>query len=162
MAILDATDRRILALLQGNARISNAEIARKVGKAASAVLERIRKLEERGVIESYDTRIDPEALGYDLTAFVQISKDSNSACRHPELDIAEIPGVQEVHVIAGEFCYLAKVRAGSMAELHDIINDHIPSIDGVGSTSSLISLRTVKESSALPLQITDESGADAA
>ena len=50
-----------------------------------------------------------------------------SSCRHPELQIAELPGVQELHVIAGDFCYLAKVRAGSMAELHDIINDAIPS-----------------------------------
>ena len=139
MAILDATDRYILAMLQNNARVSNAEIARQVGKAASAVLERIRKLEERDIIQGYDTRIDPEALGYELLAFVQITKDSSSSCRHPELEIAELPGVQEVHVIAGDFCYLAKVRAGSMAELHDIINDAIPSIDGVGSTSSLIS-----------------------
>ncbi|HSF41563.1 MAG TPA: Lrp/AsnC family transcriptional regulator, partial [Thermoanaerobaculia bacterium] len=70
--MIDDTDRQILTILQSNARISNAEIARQVGMAPSAILERIRRLEAKGVIQGYETRINPEALGLGLLAFVYV------------------------------------------------------------------------------------------
>src|SRR5215204_574264 len=107
--MIDEIDRQILNILQQNARTSNAEIARQVGMAPSAVLERIRKLETRGVIRGYEARIDPEALGLNLLAFVFVRADDIGGASTGEA-LARIPEVQEVHHIAGEDCYLAKVR----------------------------------------------------
>lgn len=154
MVALDETDRRILAILQEHGRVSNAEIARQVGKAPSAVYERIRKLERKGVITGYEARLDPAAVGMELLAFVQVRKECTTECPHPEEEIAELPGVQEVHVVAGDYCYLIKVRAGSMAELHEIIDEQIPSIEGVSSTNTIVALKTIKESALLPVAST--------
>ena len=109
--MIDETDRQILSILQQNARTSNAEIARQVAMAPSAVLERIRRLETRGVIQGYEARINPEALGLDVLAFVFVrSTDFDGEAKTAEL-LADIPEVQEVHHIAGEDCFLLKVRA---------------------------------------------------
>src|SRR5262245_31048328 len=108
--MFDEIDLQILNILQQNARISNAEIARQVGMAPSAVLERIRKLETRGVIQGYEARINPESLGLHLLAYVFVRSEERLGDKHTGELLAQIPEVQEVHHIAGEDCYLAKVR----------------------------------------------------
>ena len=84
----------------------------------------------------------------ELLAFVLISKQCRKQSARPEVELAETPGVQEIHIIAGEYCYLVKVRAAGMEQLHDIINERIPSIEGVDATQTIIVLKTVKENSA--------------
>src|SRR5207245_3908179 len=109
--MINRLDVHILTILQKNSRTSNAEIARQVGLAPSAVFERIRKLEEKGIVKGYTAQIDPHAVGLGLVAFTFVrSNDRPGGIRTAEL-LAEIPEVLEVHHVAGEDCFLVKVRA---------------------------------------------------
>jgi len=148
---LDDTDLQILDALQENARISNAEIARRLGMAPSAILERIRKLETRGVIRGYRAQIDPLAVGRGLLAYVFVRVDERLGESLTGGRLAELPGVLEVHHIAGEDCYLAKVRAGDTASLGRLLRERLGSIPTVHSTRTTIVLETVKETARLPL-----------
>jgi Lrp/AsnC family leucine-responsive transcriptional regulator len=103
--MINEIDTQILNIIQQDARVANAEIARQVGLAPSAVLERIRKLEERGIIRGYATEIDASQIGFGLTAFVFVK---TSFCGSIGSVMAQIPEVLEVHDIAGEDCYLLK------------------------------------------------------
>lgn len=149
--MIDDTDLAILKLLQQNARTSNAEIARRVGMAPSAVLERIRKLEVRGVIQGYETRIDPEALGLHLLAFVFVASHRLAEENRIAQLLAGIEGVQEVHHIAGEDCFLVKIRARDAKSLGRLLRERFPDAGSVRSTRTTIVLETVSESSRLPL-----------
>jgi Lrp/AsnC family leucine-responsive transcriptional regulator len=151
--IIDETDLRILSILQGAARTSNAEIARQVDMAPSAVLERIRKLEESGIIRGYETRMHPEAFGLSLLAFVFVRTDDSARSRRTEETLAGIPEVQEVHHIAGEDCFLVKVRTSTPQALGLLLREKIGSMESVIATRTTIVLETQKESGQLPLQI---------
>src|SRR5579864_6832906 len=118
---MDSTDRKILNILQSDARTPNAELARQVGMAPSAVLERVRKLEERGVIKGYEARLDPKALEMGLLAFVLVRTDERVGHMQSEAALLEIPEVQEVHHVAGEDCYLLKVRAANTDALSALL-----------------------------------------
>ncbi len=138
-------------MLQDDARTPNAEIARRVGMAPSAVFERIRKLEERGVIHGYTAQIDPAALGLGLLAFVFVRAEEGMGAPDTERMLAEIPEVQEVHHVAGEDCFLVKVRLKDTTALGRLLRDGIGTMKTVRSTRSTIVLDTVKETSHLPL-----------
>jgi Lrp/AsnC family leucine-responsive transcriptional regulator len=155
--MIDGTDAIILNILQSSARTSNAEIARQVGLAPSAVFERIRKLEERGVIEGYAARIQPKAIGLPLLAFVFVRADDKPGAEQTARRVAEIPEVLEVHHVAGEDCFLAKVRAADTESLGRLLRERLGGIASITSTRTTIVLNTVKESAALPI----ESAADA-
>lgn len=149
--IFDAIDRQILAILQDNARISNAEIARQVGMAPSAVLERVRKLEERGVIEGYAARLSPRALGWGLVAYIFVRADEPLGQEDVGRVLADLPEVQEVHHVAGEDCYLVKVRTADPESLGRLLRERFGAIPSVRSTRTTVVLETVKESSSLPV-----------
>lgn len=148
---LDDTDLQILDALQENARISNAEIARRLAMAPSAILERIRKLEARGVIRGYQAQIDPRAVGRGLLAYVFVRVDERLGESLTGERLAELPGVLEVHHIAGEDCYLAKVRAEDTTSLGRLLRERLGSVSTVHSTRTTIVLETVKETGRLPL-----------
>ncbi len=148
--MFDDVDAKILTIVQKDARISNAEIARQVGMAPSAIFERIRKLETQGIIRGYETRLNPEALGLKLLAFVFVRTNEARYADTEEI-LADIPGVQEVHHVAGEDCYLLKVRVGSPQALGKLLRERIHTLDSVTSTRSTIVLQTVKETAELPL-----------
>lgn len=151
--MIDETDRQILSILQQNARTSNAEIARQVDMAPSAVLERIRRLEARGIIQGYEARINPEALGLNLLAFVFVrSTDFDGEAKTAEL-LAGIPEVLEAHHISGEDCFLLKVRAPDAKALGRLLRERIGGTGSVQSTRTTIVLETVCEESRLPLEI---------
>jgi len=155
--MIDATDRSILALLQENARISNSEIARQIGMAPSGVLERIRKLEKRGVIRGYEVRLAPEAVGAELLAFVLVRTDEPTAECTTGLALAKLPEVLEVHHIAGEDCYIAKVRTAGTNELGTLLRQSVGSIPTVVGTKTTIVLSSHKETGRLPLELEEES-----
>ena len=148
--MIDEIDRQILNILQQNARTPNAEIARQVGMAPSAVLERIRKLETRGVIRGYEARIDPEALGLNLLAFVFVRSDDRSGTSTGEV-LARIPEVQEVHHIAGEDCYLAKVRVRDAKTLGRLLRERFAGSGNVHSTRTTVVLESLRETTLLPI-----------
>jgi len=142
---LDHVDVRILEILQANARETQADIARAVGLAPSAVLERVRKLEGRGVIRGYTALIDPRAVALPLLAFVAVRSDEVGAEDRVAPALAEIPEVLEVHHVAGEDCYLVKVRARDAEDLGILLRTRLGRIPGVRSTRTTIVLETVKE-----------------
>jgi Lrp/AsnC family leucine-responsive transcriptional regulator len=138
-------------MLQNNARVPNSDIARQIGMAPSGVLERIRKLEARGIIKGYETRIDPKALDLDLVAFVFVQTKEYWGCEEAAALLSGIPGVQEVHNIAGEDCYLMKMRAADTESLWARLKEHLGPTDLIQSTRTTVVLNTVKESTELPL-----------
>lgn len=149
--MIDEIDTGILTILQNNARTPNAEIARQLEMAPSAILERIRKLEARGVITGYETRLCPEALGLGLVAFVFVRADERVGQAQAGTQLAAIPEVQEVHHVAGEDCYLVKVRVADTAALGRLLRERFGAIESVRSTRSTIVLTTLKETAQLPL-----------
>jgi len=151
--MIDAIDFQILNILQQNARTPNAEIARQVDMAPSAVFERIRKLETRGVIQGYEARINPEALGLNLLAYVFVRSEEQVSDRSTGELLAQIPEVQEAHHIAGEDCFVVKVRVPDARSLGRLLRERIGAISAVRSTRSTIVLETLRESAQLPLGI---------
>jgi Lrp/AsnC family leucine-responsive transcriptional regulator len=149
--MIDEMDRRILSLLQQDARLPNAEIARRVGMAPSATLERLRKLEERGVILGYEVRLDPKKLGLGLTAFIFIRAQGKNGEAEVGERLKAHPNVLEVHHIAGEDCFLAKVRATDTDDLGRMLRTEFSSMPHVVSTRTTIVLGTVKESARMPV-----------
>jgi Lrp/AsnC family leucine-responsive transcriptional regulator len=158
---INGKDLEILAIIQRDARISNAEIARQIGMAPSAVLERLRKLESRGVVRGYEARLDPHALGVGLLAFVFVRVEERVGSVRAGALLAEIPEVQEVHHVAGEDCYLVKVRCADPEDLGRVLRDRVGAIGEVRSTRSTIVLTTVKESAMLQLPAPEPEAAHA-
>ena len=149
--MIDSIDVKILSLLQKNARISNAEIARQLNMAPSGILERIRKLKERGIIEGYVTCLNPKVLNMDLLAYVFIKTNEKREKWDVAEMVAEIPEVLEIHDIAGEDCYLVKLRTKSTDALYELLRTKFGSIPSIASTRTTIVLRTIKETTMLPL-----------
>jgi Lrp/AsnC family leucine-responsive transcriptional regulator len=149
--MIDETDHQILTLLQDDARLPNAEIARRLGMAASAIHERVKKLEARGLIRGYEARLDPGPLGRKLLAFVFVGSDELPGQETTGGALAAIPEVLEVHHIAGEDCYLAKIRCADTEELGRLLRERFGTIPSVRSTRTTIVLGTLKESAKLPL-----------
>jgi Lrp/AsnC family transcriptional regulator, leucine-responsive regulatory protein len=148
---LDETDLKILSLIQPNAFLTNNELAKKVGLAPSAVLERIKKLEQKGVIEGYPTSIRPEALDLKLLAFIFIKSGEGPGNVGVASQLKKIPEVLELHHIAGEDCYLAKVRAQDPLSLIHLMREKFSRIPNILSTKTTIVLETLKEDNQLPI-----------
>lgn len=149
--MIDEIDATILDLLQENARISQADVARVVGLAPSAVLERIRKLESRGIIRGYAALVDPHALEQSMLAFISVRSEAapgDDAVAHA---LAKCPEVLELHHVAGDDCYLLKVRARDAEHIGQLLRHRFGRIPGVKSTRTTIVLETVKETPRLPV-----------
>lgn len=150
---MDAIDREILGILQQDARIPNNEIAKRVGIVPSATSERIRKLASRGLISNYETRLNSKSLGFGLVAFIFVRSHEPVSGYPTAHKLSEIPEVQEVHNIAGEDCYLIKVRVRDTEYLSHFLREKIGSIPEVHNTRTIIALETFKETSNLPIQL---------
>ena len=148
---IDEIDSRILIILQDNARTTQADIAKTVGLAPSAVLERIRKLEARGIIREYVAGIDPHVSNRALLAFVSVRTNQYGPEQPSARALAKIPEVLEIHHIAGDDCFLLKVRAKDAEHLGQMLRQQIASVPGVTSTRTTIVLETVKETSRIPI-----------
>lgn len=160
--MINELDRQILTILQKNARTSNAEIARQVGLAPSAIFERIRKLEERGVLRSYGAQLDPRAVGLGLVAFTFVRSNDRPGGIQTAEKLAEIPEILEVHHVAGEDCFLVKVRAADTESLGRLLRERLGKIGTITSTRTTIVLETVKEIVELPIASEEEAEAASA
>lgn len=142
---LDAKDRKILQLVQRDATLAQAVIARKVGLSTAAVSERLRKLEAAGVIRRWSAIVDAAALGAQFTAFVEVFFE------HPRYEAAflkrvlVLDEVLECHHVTGEFSLLLKLRVADMAALQELLLHQLGSHDGVRQTRTVMALSTVKE-----------------
>jgi Lrp/AsnC family leucine-responsive transcriptional regulator len=152
MPDLDRTDRRILALLQADGRLSVAELARRVHLSATPCLERLRRLERDGYIRGYSAELDPARLGAGLIAFVEILLDRTTPDvfnRFKEAVLSLDP-VQECHMVAGGFDYLLKVRVADMAAYRGFL-EQLAAIPGVQQTHTYVVMEEVKSTRAIPL-----------
>ena len=149
--MIDEIDRQIVTLLQQDARLSNAALAEAVGLTSSTVHERVKKLEKKGVIKGYVAVVDAEALGKPITAFIRLSVGFTTAgymeSKNSVMQVClEEPDVLECHGVAGEDCYILKVRAASPQALEKLI-EHIRCRAQVARSTTNIVLSTFKESS---------------
>jgi Lrp/AsnC family leucine-responsive transcriptional regulator len=149
--IIDELDSRILELLQDNARMTQSDIAKTVGLAPSAVLERMRKLEAKGIIRGYLAVIDPHVVDRALLAFVSVRTSEHGPEMPSAIALSEIPEVLEVHHVAGDDCYLLKVRARDAEHLGQLLRQKISSVPGVISTRTTIVLESVKETARIAM-----------
>ena len=147
--MINEIDNKILNILQGNSRTTNAEIARQVNMAPSAVLERIRRLEKRKVIKKYTVQINPVEVGRGLLAFIQVKANGPVVDLKVAKEISKITEVQEVHIVAGEDSYLVKVRVENPEALTQLLRTKFASIKSIRTTNTTIVLETVKETSEL-------------
>ena len=149
---LDTIELRLLGMLQDNARVSQADMARTVGLAPSAVLERLRKLEARGVVTGFAAVVSPRAVDLGQLAFVAVRVSGSAEQEENAGDrLAAVPEVLEVHHVAGEDCYLLKVRTRDAQHLGTLLRQRLGRIPGVVSTRTTMVLETVKETARLPL-----------
>jgi Lrp/AsnC family transcriptional regulator, leucine-responsive regulatory protein len=148
---LDSKDLEILVHLQPDSTLSNAELSKKLGMAPSAVLERVKKLEQKGIIQGYPTKINPAALNLKLLAFVFVKSSEGPGDESLAKHLAQLPEVLELHHIAGEDCYLLKIRAEDPQSLIRLMRDKFSKLSGILSTKTTIVLETLKESNYLPI-----------
>jgi Lrp/AsnC family transcriptional regulator, leucine-responsive regulatory protein len=149
-AEFDSVDRRILTLLQRDARISNVELARRIGLAPSAALGRVRRLERRKVILGYEARVNPKALNLGLTCFTFVRAEEPVGSTGTGHKLAKIPEVLEVHHTAGQECYLLKVRVADTDHLARLLKRYGLTPE-VRDTRTTIVLTTIKETASLPV-----------
>jgi Lrp/AsnC family leucine-responsive transcriptional regulator len=156
--MIDDISLQILKILQERARIPNVEVARQVGMAPSAVLERIRKLEKNGYIDGYEVRLNPRRLKRDLIAFITV------VCRRPGdaattgRYLSGLTAVQEVHHVAGGDGLLVKVRVRDTEELGRLIREELAADEGIAATETTVVMSTYKETALIPLDDIDLNG----
>lgn len=150
---LDRTDYRILSELQRDARISNAELARRINLSPTPCLERVRRLEAEGYILGYQARLDPEMLGLGLLVFVEITlqRTSREAFREFRRAVTSLDEVMECHLVSGNFDYLLKARVADMPAYRTLLGERLLSLPGVSSSRSYMVMERLKETEALPL-----------
>jgi Lrp/AsnC family leucine-responsive transcriptional regulator len=150
---IDKHDELILKNIQNNGRMTNSDLARSVGLAPSAVLERVRRLERSGVIRGYVALLDPRIVGQRLLAFIAVRTGDQPGEDRVARSLARMPEVLEVHHVAGDDCFLVKLRARDAEHLGELLKTKIGRIPGVRSTRTTIVLGTEKESPVLPVGV---------
>ncbi len=151
----DAIDRSILSLLQDNCKRPLAAIGEKVGLSAPAVVERIHKLEEAGVITGYSALLDARRLGVDVTAFIGVASDQPRAIGDLEARVAELDEVQECHHVTGQHTLLVKVKTRNTESLEDLI-ERVRALPGVSRTETMVVLSTSIERMRIALGLEEE------
>lgn len=149
----DATDARILNVLQRHGRISNAELAAQVNLSASACHRRVQQLEASGLIRDYVALLDPRKLGRKTVVFVEITLrgQADEILDAFERAVRAIPDVMECHLMAGSADYLLKVLAEGTEDFARIHRDHLARLPGVAQMQSSFALRTVMATTAIPV-----------
>ncbi|MEZ5555863.1 Lrp/AsnC ligand binding domain-containing protein [Haliea sp.] len=148
---LNRTDRRLLRLLQQDARTSYAELARQVGLSTTPCKERIKRLEREGIIRGYQAILDPEQLDAGLVVFVQIrlSRTSQDIFEEFKRSAFELPEVQECYLVSGNFDYLIKARVADMNAYRAFLGETLLTLPGVQESTSYVVMEQVKETLAL-------------
>lgn len=148
---LDATDRRILTILQRQGRISNADLAETVNLSASACHRRVQRLEQQGYIRDYVALLDERKLGRMTTVFVEItlSGQADEVLEAFEREVARVPDILECHLMAGSADYLLKVVAQDTEDFARIHRQYLAKLPGVSQMHSSFALRTVFRTTAI-------------
>lgn len=149
----DEIDVRILSLLQDNGRMTNVELAERVGLTAPPCLRRVRALELQGAISGYHAALDPAALGYNLTVFAMVSLKSQaeSDLRAFEQLVAEIPEVRECHMLNGEIDFILKIVAPDLQSFQQILTTKLTTAPNVEHVKTSLTIRTSKALPGVPV-----------
>lgn len=150
---LDVVDRRILAVLQENARISNVDLAEQVGMSPSPCWRRVKTLEDSGVIAKHVSLVDPAAVGLPVSVFVQVTleRQIETALETFEQTVLARPEVMECYLMTGDSDYLLRVVVADLSAYERFLMDHLTRLNGVASIKSSFALKQVKYRTALPL-----------
>ena len=150
---IDATDRRLLAVLQGDGRITNQELARRCGLSPAACFERVKRLRERGIITGYVATVDPDKLGRGLQVYVEVLLDrtTDDVFSAFAAHVHALEDVLECHMVAGGFDYLLKVRVRDMAAYRAFLGDVLAGMPGVRETRTYAVLEEVKRTLTIPV-----------
>lgn len=153
MFVIDSIDRRILQALQRDGRISNAQLSEEVNLSASACHRRVQRLEKEGWISGYVALLNPRKMGRPTTVFVEItlSGQADEVLDAFEKAVARVPDVLECHLMAGTADYLLKVVAGDTEDFARIHRRYLATLPGVAQMQSSFALRTVRQTTALPV-----------
>lgn len=151
--MLDRIDHNILALLQEEGRMTNVELADRVGLTAPPCLRRVRALEEAGVIRGYHAALDAVKLGYPITVFAMVSLRSQA--EHDlaafETHVAAIPEIRECHMLNGEIDFILKIVAGDLNAFQRILTTHLTPAPNVASVKTSLTIRTAKADPGIPV-----------
>ena len=152
---LDETDRTLLKHLQENARVSNAELARRIELSPPGLQKRIRKLEQAGIIEQYTTILNHETVGYDMLCFVQISlvRHESEFVQNFRKALQEMPEVLEAYHLTGEHDYLLKVVIRNRKHLEQFILETLTPVPGMDKIRTSLVLSGIKQTTAVPLDL---------
>lgn len=152
---LDEIDRRILAELQADGRITNVELAKRVGISPPPCLRRLRALEEAGVVEGYAARINAQALGYEVTVFAMVGLDSQAEAdlKAFEERVRGWPYVRECHMLNGEIDFLLKIVAPDLAQFQRFLTEKLTPAPHVASVKTSFTIRTSKAEAGVPLEV---------
>ena len=151
---LDLIDRKILGELQRNGRATTVELSERVHLSTTQCYRRQKRLEESGLIRDYVARLDPEKLGYKVTAFVSVTI-ANGPYKEPQRfqqAIAGIAEIQECHTVTGEADYLLKVVAPDLKAFSSFLMERLTKLFDITNTTSMVSLEELKQTIALPIQ----------
>ncbi|MEA1902367.1 MAG: Lrp/AsnC family transcriptional regulator [Actinomycetota bacterium] len=151
---LDETDKAILRYLQADGRMSNAEVARRVGLSSPATHARVKRLEDAGVIRQYSTLLDREMIGFDMVCFISVSLQLHqfeAVERFKEL-VQDMPEVLECHHITGKFDYLLKAVFRNRNELQQFIVNTLTPIPGMAHINTSVVLTEIKATAQLPIE----------
>lgn len=153
MGDLDSIDRRLLSALQKDGRVSNTVLAEQVNLSASACHRRVQRLEKEGWITGYVALLDPRKMNRPTTVFVEItlSGQADEVLDAFEVAVAKVPDVLECHLMAGSADYLLKVVAGDTEDFARIHRRYLATLPGVAQMQSSFALRTVRQTTALPI-----------
>ena len=150
-AQLDRIDLKILRVLQGNGRISNIDLSRRINLSPAPCLARVRRLEKAGYITGYRAELNPELLGLSLLAYVEITLDRTTpdVFQRFRQAVQVVPEIEECHMVAGGFDYLVKVRSSDMDAYRKTLGEKIAAIPGVLQTHTYVVMEQVKRSGEL-------------
>ena len=157
---LDRIDRRILAELQADGRLTNVELARRAGLSAPPCLRRVRALEEAGVIRSYHAVVDGEALGFGVVAFAQVGlvSQAESDLKAFEALVSQWPEMREVHMLAGETDFLLKIVAVDWDAYQRFLTTRLTAAPNVAHVKSALAIRSAKSEPGVPIELVPATG----
>jgi len=150
---IDATDKKILEILQANSNITNAQLAKEIGLSPAPTLERVNKLEMSGVIRSYHAVIDPASVGLGVSTFVMASLKGHNKDNIEKFiaAIKKIPEIVECHHVTGAGDFILKIVCVDIAAYQQLMLERVSNIDVVDSLQSMVILSTFKDSKSLPI-----------
>jgi DNA-binding Lrp family transcriptional regulator len=151
---LDRIDRRLLEALQGDARLTTAELAQRVALSSSPCWRRVKRLEEQGFIGGYHAALDPERLGWGVTAFVQVTLERHDLKLGGRFEAAvrDVPQIVACHNVSGAYDYLLQVLSRDLKTFGEFSRTVIRSLPGVKEMNSSFSLREVKRAGGVPVE----------